>query len=77
MQPIIKSIVSIGNDKENTLGVSYTELIPVLIKALQEQQDIISNQKNEINSLSAEINNLKNLENRIKEIESLIKTKNP
>ncbi|PWK19675.1 tail fiber domain-containing protein [Xanthomarina spongicola] len=50
VQPIIKEIVHIAEDKDNTLSISYTELIPVLIKAMQEQQAIIDNQKQTIQS---------------------------
>jgi len=48
VQPIINNIVHQQNNKEKILSISYIELIPILIKAIQEQQDIISNQ-NEVN----------------------------
>jgi hypothetical protein len=44
IQPIIKEIVHVAEDKDQTLSVSYTELIPVLIRAIQEQQAIIDRQ---------------------------------
>ncbi|MCX7551854.1 tail fiber domain-containing protein [Xanthomarina sp. F2636L] len=44
VQPIINEIVHIDDDEAKTLSVSYTELIPVLIKAIQEQQEIIESQ---------------------------------
>lgn len=50
VQPIISGLVHTANDENNTLSVSYTELIPVLIKAIQEQQAIIDNQKQVISS---------------------------
>ena len=34
-------LVPVMNEVEGTLGVNYTELIPVLTKAIQEQQEII------------------------------------
>jgi hypothetical protein len=37
-------------DRE-TYGVKYTELIPVLVKAIQEQQDLIEKMQKEINEL--------------------------
>ena len=43
VKPIIKEVVHTNNDKEKTLGLSYTKLITVLIKAIQEQQTIIVN----------------------------------
>lgn len=48
VQPIINEIVHKAEDKNNILSVSYTELIPVLIKAIQEQQAIIESQKQTI-----------------------------
>jgi hypothetical protein len=50
IQPIIKEIVHTAEDEDQTLSVSYTELIPVLIKAIQEQQVIIESQKLTINN---------------------------
>jgi hypothetical protein len=35
---VLPSLVKEGNDVDKTLAVSYTELIPVLTKAIQEQQ---------------------------------------
>ncbi len=51
VQPIIKEIVHTSGDKEKTLGLSYTELIPVMIKAIQEQQAIIDQQDKKIDNL--------------------------
>ena len=48
VQPIINEIVNVQDDEAKTLGISYTELIPVLIKAIQEQQKIIETQNNKI-----------------------------
>jgi len=40
------------------LGVYYSDLIPVLVKAAQEQQTIIENQQEEINQLKSELSNM-------------------
>ncbi|MEM5565198.1 tail fiber domain-containing protein [Psychroserpens sp. AS72] len=45
VQSVIKEIVHTGEDENKTLSVSYTELIPILIKAIQEQQDVIESQR--------------------------------
>ncbi|MGC1471110.1 MAG: tail fiber domain-containing protein [Psychroserpens sp.] len=45
VQPIINEIVNVRDDEMQTLGISYTELIPVLINAIKEQQKIIENEK--------------------------------
>ena len=49
------------------LGVAYSELIPVLTKAIQEQQQIIDAQKKLIEANSNELNELKNQVASIKE----------
>lgn len=50
VQLVISEIVNTQDDEQKTLGISYTELIPVLIKAIQEQQAIIDSQKQVITS---------------------------
>lgn len=71
MQPIIKELVRIGEDKNQTLSLNYVGLIPVLIKALQEQQEIIGNQDLEIKTLKAQ---LQSIDQRMKSLEVLNKT---
>ena len=51
VKPVIKELVSSDNDTNKMLGVSYTELIPVLIKAIQEQQTTIEKLVQRITSL--------------------------
>jgi len=46
-QELIPEIVSTGDDAEKTLGMRYAELVPVLIKAIQEQQAIIETLKSQ------------------------------
>ena len=79
VRKVIKEIVSESNDKDKTLTISYTSLIPVLINAIQDQQQIIENQNSKINALNKElINNeeaLNNLNERVKQIESFLTPK--
>ncbi|WP_299276160.1 tail fiber domain-containing protein [uncultured Psychroserpens sp.] len=49
VESVIENVVTYDKE-EDKYGVSYTELIPVLIKALQEQQDIINKQNKTIES---------------------------
>lgn len=73
VQSVIKSIVHQRNDVDKTLSVSYTELIPVLIKAIQEQQKEIETLKNTITTLEAlneKIKVYEKLEARISKLES-------
>ena len=71
LQPILKEvvrteeIVSDPTTKQDRwapterLGVAYTEIIPVAVKAIQEQQQIIEAQKQEIKNLQNEMAALK------------------
>jgi len=58
VQKVMKEVVSVGDDKDKTLGLSYTELIPVLIKSIQEQQAIIDAQDQKINNLTLRMKTL-------------------
>ncbi|MCC7464905.1 MAG: tail fiber domain-containing protein [Saprospiraceae bacterium] len=72
LQPVLKEVVrteelvSDAVTKQDSwrpttrLGVAYTEIIPVTVKAIQEQQQIIEKQQKEINDLKAELESLKN-----------------
>ncbi|SDH33819.1 tail fiber domain-containing protein [Winogradskyella thalassocola] len=76
VQPILENIVHIADDEDKTLSVSYTELIPVLIKAIQEQQEIIKIQALKINGLTAEAEEkdktLKAFDSRLKQMASVL-----
>lgn len=58
---VISEVVSKGMDELQTMGINYSDLIPVLIKGMQEQQKIIENQKSELESLNAEIEAIKSM----------------
>ena len=53
VQLILPDIVDVGDDEKQTLGINYSALVPVLTKAIQEQQT-------EIKSLRSENMELKN-----------------
>jgi hypothetical protein len=42
MEKILPQVVLTQDDEEQTKGIKYSEIIPVLTKAIQQQQDIIS-----------------------------------
>ncbi|WP_353779463.1 tail fiber domain-containing protein [Winogradskyella sp. 3972H.M.0a.05] len=69
---VINNVVSYSEDQDK-YGVSYTELIPVLIKAIQEQNHIIKAQQKRNNRQSRE---LAELTERIKAIETLLSEAN-
>ncbi|RED42123.1 trimeric autotransporter adhesin [Winogradskyella eximia] len=70
VQKIITNIVQVGDDELKTMGVSYTELIPVLIKATQEQQVIIDAQAEKIKQLEAKNKVFASLEARLSALEN-------
>jgi hypothetical protein len=62
--------VNEGSDKEKLLSVDYNSLIPVLTKAIQEQQEIIKNLQKE-NSTNTEV--IKKLTQQVGELFELLK----
>jgi hypothetical protein len=76
LQEVISEVVSVEGKDQKTLYVNYTELIPVLIKAIQEQQIIINQQDSKIETLSAELVQVKTIDQRLKQLEALIKIEN-
>ncbi len=50
LQTLIGEVVSETTDQEARLGVLYSDLIPVLVKAIQEQQELIEYQAVELTS---------------------------
>ena len=61
----MKEVVHIEEDEMNTHLLDYTSLVPVLIKAIQEQQQFIETQEEKINSQD------KNYEKLLKRVEQL------
>lgn len=59
LQTILPEAVDVGTDAQKTLGVNYSEIIPVLINAVKEQQNIISQQQKQIEELKESINSIK------------------
>ena len=48
LQPVIKEVVHTDStDKQAMLGVNYGEIVPVVVKAIQEQQEMIAHQQKE------------------------------
>ena len=78
VKSVIKEIVHTSDDENKSLSISYIELIPVLIKAIQEQHDIIKNQDLKISDLTAELDQRdlesKEFDERLELIETLLKS---
>ena len=60
LQKVMPNLVAEGNTADKLLSVNYTALIPVLTKAVQEQQQVIVNQQKQIDELKALVNQLLN-----------------
>lgn len=52
---VLPDVVTVGDDPQGTLGMNYGELVPVLIKAVQEQQSEIEAQADQIAALEARL----------------------
>ena len=73
----------LSTDDDGYMSLRYNDFIPILVKAIQEQQGIINNQNaklkgqdEKINGLTAELDQLKTLDIRVKQLESVIKPSN-
>ncbi len=61
VQQIIPEVVyEPENKSEDLWGIDYTKLIPVLTKAIQEQQDMIRDQQDQINEMAKKLETLMN-----------------
>ncbi|MGN7885728.1 tail fiber domain-containing protein [Dyadobacter endophyticus] len=69
---VLPSLVTEGKDADKTLGVSYTELIPVLTKAIQEQQAQIESLKAENQELKGNQAVTAQLVERVKQMEQMM-----
>jgi len=56
---IINEVVDTGDDPDKTLGINYSQLVPVLIKGMQEQQMQIESTKQENQQLKFELQSLR------------------
>lgn len=59
LQKILPQVVKESSDKDKTLTVNYTALIPLMVKAMQEQQITIEQQQQILQTQQAEIDQLK------------------
>ncbi|MEM7800351.1 MAG: hypothetical protein AAF633_14240, partial [Chloroflexota bacterium] len=64
VEAVIGNVVTY-NSEQDKYGVNYTELIPVLIRAIQEQQDIIRLQQTKIDNLGTRIKAIETSNNDI------------
>jgi hypothetical protein len=62
---VLPILVKEGKTSEKLLSINYTGFIPILTKAIQDQQKIIDQNQSEINQLKSELNSLKELVNKL------------
>ena len=70
---LIREVVHVGDDAEQTLGLRYSELIPVLIKALQEQQQLIEQQKTDLSRMNQKVLEVDQLKEKLTRMETSIR----
>ena len=68
---VVTQIANMEEDGQDYLGVAYSELVPVLIGAIQDQQDIIDAQNSELVEVKASLANMR--EEMKAEISNMIK----
>ena len=59
LELVLPTMVVTSDDKEKSKAVKYNELLPIIVKAIQEQQQEIHKQKNEYEELQKELELLK------------------
>jgi len=55
---VVAQITDLEEDGTDYLGIAYAELIPVLIGAIQEQQEIIDSQKDQMTAMQSKIDDV-------------------
>lgn len=71
LQPVLNEVVKMGDD--GLMGVLYSDMIPVLVKAMQDQDAELSKETAENDRLRAE---LKEQENRLARLEATLSAAN-
>jgi septal ring factor EnvC (AmiA/AmiB activator) len=71
IQKVLPMLVTEGSDKDKTLSVNYISLIPLLTKAIQEQQTQIEEKGKQTDELKKQLNRQ---QKEIDELRELIKS---
>ena len=74
LQKVLPQLVEKGTDKDQILSVNYISIIPLLTKAMQEQDAVIKDAQKENTDLKAELEAQKI---RLEKLERLIEKMNP
>jgi hypothetical protein len=62
---VMPEIVSTGTDPDGLLSMNYSEIVPVLVNAIQEQQGQIESQEEQIHALEARLSALESAQNSL------------
>ena len=65
VEPIMPQLVNQTGNETETLSLDYVSLVPVLVKAIQEQQDALNRKDAEIASLNARLTALEKIMEQI------------
>jgi hypothetical protein len=60
VQAVLPEAISIQKDEQQTLGIQYTDVIPLLVASIKELKAINDTQAETINALTARIEALEN-----------------
>ncbi len=77
VEPFVPEAVVKDGDPDHPAGIAYSALVPVLIKAVQEQQAVIAAQQARVNDLEAQVGDMKQLEDRVRDLERAMQTLPP
>ena len=66
VREVLPEIVSVGDDPAGLLSMNYSEIVPVLVNAIQEQQVQIESQEEQILALEARLEALENSHKELK-----------
>ena len=55
MRLVVPEVVRVPQNETEFYGLQYAELVPLLIKAIQEQQAIIEDQRSELETVSERV----------------------
>jgi hypothetical protein len=77
MQKVLPQLVTEGKDKDHLLSMDYISIIPLLTKAMQEQDAVIKDAQKENKQLKIQLDEQnKRLEQIEKLLQQLIKSNN-
>ncbi|MEM9819940.1 MAG: tail fiber domain-containing protein [Bacteroidota bacterium] len=70
LHKVYPTAVTVGDDvKTNPWGVTYADLTPLLVKGMQDQQDLIKQQSQEIKQLQDELDEVKTALTKVNQLE--------